>query len=242
LKQKRTYIKGIIAYVLKESKERGCLEVNVCVATGNDGSGGVTPSEVSLLLVAQVGVAVFLIVAIVGIVYLLIRTGVGARMLSQGEQSWLDYGNFFVVALGLAAVLIGFLAILLFANRFTDITQALGFLTALFGAITGLVGTYFGIKSSTDARAGAEVLAAAASGTTTPTVTLTPPTATQVISTAHIVTATVTSANGSPAADASVTFTVTAGPDTGITPQIIRTNAAGQASFTLTNNERHSGN
>jgi hypothetical protein len=43
-----------------------------------------------------------------------------------------------------------------------------GFLTALFGAITGLVGTYFGVKTSSDAREGAQRLAAGRSGDTTP--------------------------------------------------------------------------
>jgi hypothetical protein len=68
--------------------------------------------------------------------------------------SWLEFGSFFVVALGIVAVIIGFLSILLFLNTFEDGTQALGFLTALFGAITGLVGTYFGVKTSSDAREG----------------------------------------------------------------------------------------
>jgi hypothetical protein len=75
---------------------------------------------------------------------------------SQGKRSWLDYGSFFVVTLGIVAVIIGFLSILLFLDRFTDITQALGFLAALFGTIVGLVGTYFGIKASSEAQIRAE--------------------------------------------------------------------------------------
>jgi hypothetical protein len=62
---------------------------------------------------------------------------------TKDQQLWLDCGNFFLVATGLAAVIFGFLIILHFLDRFTDTVQALGFLTALFGVITGLVGTYF---------------------------------------------------------------------------------------------------
>jgi hypothetical protein len=74
----------------------------------------------------------------------------------------------FVVVFGIAAVIIGFLSILLFLGSFDDVTQAVGFLTAFFGAIVGLVGTFFGIKSSADATAGAQKLVAASGGDTTP--------------------------------------------------------------------------
>jgi hypothetical protein len=66
------------------------------------------------------------------------------------------------------AVIIGLLAILLFIDRFEDVTQALGFLSAFFGAVVGLVGTFFGIKASADATVGAQELAAAKGGDTTP--------------------------------------------------------------------------
>jgi Bacterial Ig-like domain len=69
---------------------------------------------------------------------------------------------------GIVAVIIGFLCILLFLGQFKDVAQAIGFLTAFFGAIVGLVGTYFGVKSSADATAGAQKLAAANVGDTTP--------------------------------------------------------------------------
>jgi len=80
----------------------------------------------------------------------------------------MDYGSFFVVICGILAVIIGFLLTLLFLGRFADVTQALGFLTAYFGAIVGLAGTYFGIKSSSDAAAGAQSLAGAPGRDTTP--------------------------------------------------------------------------
>jgi hypothetical protein len=132
-------------------------------------------AQVSLLAIAQLGFILFLLAAIALIAVLVIRTGVGRRSLPQDERSWLDYGSLFVVVLGIVAVIIGFLSILLFLDRFTDVTQALGFLTALFGAIVGLVGTYFGIKSSSDARQGAQDLAANGRDTTRPRVSSTAP-------------------------------------------------------------------
>lgn len=78
----------------------------------------------------------------------------------------LQYGNFFVVTLGIMAALIGFIIAfpLLVSNVFREPTQVLALLSALFGTIVGLVGTYFGVKASSDAREGAERIA---SGDTT---------------------------------------------------------------------------
>ena len=120
-----------------------------------------------LLAVAQIGFILFLLVAIVLVAVLVIRTGVGSRSISQGELSWVYFGRLFVVFFGIVGVFIWFVIILLFLDRFTDITQALGVLTALFGAIVGLVGTYFGVKTSSDAREGAQQLAVASGGDTT---------------------------------------------------------------------------
>ena len=122
----------------------------------------------SLLSVAQVGYILFLLVAIFLLAILVIRAGVGRRSMPKDERSWLDYGNFYVVTWGIVAVIIGLLAILLFIDRFEDVTQALGFLSAFFGAVVGLVGTFFGIKASADATVGAQELAAAKGGDTTP--------------------------------------------------------------------------
>jgi uncharacterized membrane protein YeaQ/YmgE (transglycosylase-associated protein family) len=110
----------------------------------------------SLLAWTQVALVFVLIAAIGAIVFLLIRTGMRSGSLSKDERTWLDYGNLYVVALGIGAVTVGFLVILIFLDQFPDTSQALGFLTALFGAIVGLVGTYFGVKSSADAREGTE--------------------------------------------------------------------------------------
>ena len=128
------------------------------------GPGATTQADAQPVTLPQVLVVVFLIAVVALMVFLLIRVGVGSRTVPQGERSWLDYANFFVVALGIAAVIIGFLVTMIFLNRFADTTQALGFLTALFGTIAGLVGTFFGVKASGDARQGAQDLASRQQG------------------------------------------------------------------------------
>jgi hypothetical protein len=171
-------------------------------------------------------------ILLIGLVWAGVRTG----KLPKDQHTWLDYGNFFIVATGIAAVIIGFLVILQFAPPEDDV-QGLGFLTALFGAILGLVGTYFAVKQSADARAGAENLAALSSGvgTTAATITIDPPTATVNVGQPHEVTATVTSVDGSPASNVDVTFAVTDGPDLNTT-STVKTDQFGQAPFAFTNN------
>jgi hypothetical protein len=62
------------------------------------------------------------------------------------------YGHLIVVSLGIVAVVIAFLITMLFsADLFQKTSQVLAILTALFGVIGTLVGTYFGIKASSDA-------------------------------------------------------------------------------------------
>jgi hypothetical protein len=177
------------------------------------------------------GGSLAVVLLLIGLIWAGARTGT----LSQGQRIWLDYGNFYIVAIGLAGVLLGFLIILQFKPP-ADETQALGFLTALFGAIVGLVGTFFGVKQSADARVGAENLALAGGvGTTTPTITIDPPTATTAVNQPHEVTATVTSVDGSPAANVEVTFTVTDGPDSNTTSTAM-SDEFGRAIFAFTNN------
>jgi hypothetical protein len=86
------------------------------------------------------------------------------------------YGSFFVVALGITTVLIGFLVTfpLIISGVFADPTQVLALLSALFGTIAGLVGTYFGVKASSDARQGLQDVATGAS-TSLAVVAVTPP-------------------------------------------------------------------
>jgi Bacterial Ig-like domain len=80
----------------------------------------------------------------------------------------MEHGSFFFVIGGIVAVIIGFLSTLLLLRQFKGVSQAIGFLTAFFGAIVGLVGTFFGVKSSADAALGAQRLAAGNGGDTTP--------------------------------------------------------------------------
>ena len=171
-------------------------------------------------------------VLLIGLIWAGARTGA----IAQGQRIWLDYGNFYIVAIGLATVLIGFLVVLQVYQP-KDGSEALGYLTALLGAIVGLVGTFFGVKASADARAGAETLATNAGGvgTTKPTITIDPPTATTDVNQPHEVTATVTSVDGSPAANVDVTFTVTDGPDSPTTSTAM-SDEFGRATFTFTNN------
>jgi len=79
------------------------------------------------------------------------------------EGGPLHFGNFFVVSLGILAALIGFLIAfpLVVSGVFADPTQVIALLSGLFGTIVGLVGTYFGIKSSGDASQKAQELARA---------------------------------------------------------------------------------
>jgi hypothetical protein len=190
---------------------------------------------------AQVVTIIIVIVAIGLLGREMIRAASGSTRSnpgsSQGEQSSRDFGSFYVVAFGITAVFFGFIVMLLFANTFTNnIATALGFLTALFGAITGLVGTYFGVKSSSDARQGAQDLA---SGARTATITLTPPDATAAVNAVHTVTASVLTGGGTAAAAVPVTFSVTAGPDSAdSTPTVVTTDPSGQAAFTVTNGGR----
>jgi hypothetical protein len=125
----------------------------------------------SLVPVAQIpfldgGVGTIILIVLVVLVlvaglFLVIRVVQGRQPPGQqppGEGSWREYGSLYVVLWGILAVGIGFLSVLLvvFLGGFKDVNQALGFLTAFFGAIVGLVGTYFGIKTSADATRGAQ--------------------------------------------------------------------------------------
>jgi hypothetical protein len=70
-----------------------------------------------------------LIIGIIGVVILLIGlfwAGARTGTLAKDQRIWLDYGNFFIVATGLAGVLLGFVIILQFKPP-ADGAQALGF-------------------------------------------------------------------------------------------------------------------
>jgi hypothetical protein len=94
-------------------------------------------------------VLALIIVSALFVIGLLVLLGIFVRRTNNP----LEYGNFFVVALGITAALMGFLVAfpLLISGIFDEPTQVLAILSALFGAIVGLVGTYFGVKASSDA-------------------------------------------------------------------------------------------
>ena len=86
---------------------------------------------------------------------------------TDADTGPLRYGNFFVVIFGIMAVLIGFLVAfpLVVSRVFPDPTQVIALLSALFGTIVGLVGTYFGVKASSDASDRAQQVVQAAVAT-----------------------------------------------------------------------------
>ena len=128
------------------------------------GNGTQPPPSGGGLATAATIVLIGLIVILVAVVCYKILT---ASAVPEGNRSWLDYGNFFIVALGILAVLLAFLVTMLFSGSlFENASQVLAVLTALFGVIGTLVGTYFGVKAGSDAALGAQNLA---SGATSPT-------------------------------------------------------------------------
>ncbi len=128
---------------------------------GEPSSPSPAPPGGGLLTVVVVAILIFLGVLIAAavvtgmVVSLKRRDAAGAR-----GQSWLDYGNFFIVAIGIVAVFLAFLiALLTNSTLFRDPAQLLAVLAALFGVIGTLVGTYFGVKAGSDAAQGAQDLA-----------------------------------------------------------------------------------
>jgi hypothetical protein len=108
--------------------------------------------------IPQRTVVALIIVSALFVLGLLVLLG----MFVQKADDPMSYGSFFVVALGITTALMGFLVAfpLIISGVFDDPTQVLAILSALFGTIVGLVGTYFGVKASSDARQGAQEQAA----------------------------------------------------------------------------------
>lgn len=123
-------------------------------------------------------VITLIIVSTIMVLSLLALVGLFAWR-TKGPEGPLLYGNFFVVSLGTVTALIGFLAAfpLLISDVFKEPTQVFALLSALFGTIVGLVGTYFGVKASSDASKQAHQLATStvASDTTPPVVSTVEP-------------------------------------------------------------------
>lgn len=110
--------------------------------------------------IAQETVIMLVVVSTIMVLGLLALIGLFAWRTKVPEGPLL-YGNFFVVSLGTITALIGFLVAfpLLISGVFKEPTQVIALLSALFGTIVGLVGTYFGVKASSDATKQAHQLA-----------------------------------------------------------------------------------
>ena len=134
---------------------------------------GATPPATAgsgIATIAVIGTLILIAVVVIALIVIAWKSSQGPAG-AAGGRSWLDYGNFFIVALGIVAVLVAFLIAMLFTTElFRDATQVLAILTALFGVIGTLVGTYFGVKAGSDAAEGARNLASGAIATTQPTV------------------------------------------------------------------------
>src|SRR5215210_3970322 len=125
-------------------------------------------SEPQQIQIAQETVIAIIAAATIIVVALLWLIGRFASSASRTPEDPgpLHYGNFFVVIFGLITALIGVLIAfpLVVSDVFSDPTQVIALLSALFGTIVGLVGTYFGVKSSSDAARGAQDIAERAQG------------------------------------------------------------------------------
>ena len=123
--------------------------------------------------IAQNTVITLVVVSTIMVLGLLALIGLFAWR-TKGPEGPLLYGNFFVVSLGIMTALIGFLVAfpLLISGVFKEPTQVIALLSALLGTIVGLVGTYFGVKASSDATKQAHQLAGdtITSDTTPPTI------------------------------------------------------------------------
>jgi hypothetical protein len=126
-----------------------------------------TIAQVQTVQITQATVIAILAASTVVVVALIALIAYFAsRTPANQEGGPLAFGNFFVVSLGILAALIGFLIAfpLVVSGVFTDPTQVIALLSGLFGTIVGLVGTYFGIKSSGDASQKAQELARVMAG------------------------------------------------------------------------------
>ena len=135
--------------------------------TSGAGGNGLGTGESRLAII----VTVLVMLGIVALVGVFIWQVVQNPTIPEGSRSWLDYGNLFIVALGILAVLLAFLVAMLFSTAlFRDANQVLAVLTALFGVVGTLVGTYFGVKAGSDAVLGAHNLASGTTASAQPTV------------------------------------------------------------------------
>ena len=106
--------------------------------------------------ITQPTVIAILVSSAVVVVALLALIGYFASKTPANQEGGpLHYGNFFVVSLGIITALIGFMVAfpLVVSGVFEDPTQVIALLSALFGTIVGLVGTYLvSSRAATQAR------------------------------------------------------------------------------------------
>lgn len=134
--------------------------------TGETTGGGAAENAVEAAF-PTFTVAILVIILLVLILVAIVAFFVAIR--SSNLENLMEYGSFFIVAWGILAVLIAFLAIMLsFGTVFDEPNQVLAAFASLFGVIGTLVGTYFGVKASSDARQGAQDLAQGPGANTTP--------------------------------------------------------------------------
>jgi len=112
--------------------------------------------QAAVIQITQPTVVALVVTSAVFVVGLMVLLG----LFIWRAENPLEYGSFFVVCLGITTALMGFLVTfpLIISGVFRDPTQVLAILSALFGTLVGLVGTYFGVKTSSDAREGAQDL------------------------------------------------------------------------------------
>jgi len=115
----------------------------------------VATSKDLLPTVAAITMLIFIIGVFVFLAYAVFKAGSSAARGSNGQEQsspFMEFGHLIIVTLGIVAVLVAFLVTMLFsADLFQRTAEVLAILTAVFGVIGTLVGTYFGIKASTDA-------------------------------------------------------------------------------------------
>jgi len=156
----------VLSFVVISTGGGLVLKLMLIFAKTGKGSEGVlanSPAETLTVIV--------MLAAIVGLI------GYAVFRIVQQERAGgvLEYGHLVVVTLGIAAVLMVFLVTMLLTTElFQDPAEVLAILTALFGVIGTLVGTYFGVKASSDARQGLQDVATGAS-TSLAVIAVTPP-------------------------------------------------------------------
>jgi hypothetical protein len=150
------------------------LKLMLIFAKTGEGTDEVTGKGTDGVL-ENTGAEIFIVILMLLVIAGLIAFSVLRIVQQERAGGVLEYGHLVVVTLGIAAVLMVFLVTMLLTTElFQDPAEVLAILTALFGVIGTLVGTYFGVKASSDARQGLQDAATGAS-TSLAVIAVTPP-------------------------------------------------------------------